>query len=91
MTESEIRECFHVLYENIFDHIEARDYEGVSNTLLNLIRNHKDSPVLLVSGLRLTFLEKSNIPNWKGYLSQVREILHEQGFDANSVLRGLDS
>lgn len=87
---SDVQHAFRLLHDEIKSQLSLNDWKGLSQ-LLDQLCSHagKLSPVLAVSGLRLTRLVRSSIPNWNRCKNEIATALREKGYDADQIMAGL--
>lgn len=85
-----VQRAFGLLYDRISPLLAAGNFDDIA-WILHQLSNRADEidPVILVSGLRLTWFADSMIEGWRDSYEKIAESLRQRGHDTDAVLHGL--
>lgn len=84
------RQAFSLLRSELIRLRQRNDFDAISSVLDSLARRGSTvHPVLLVAGLRLTYLYRSEVPHWTTARDEIATKLSSRGLDPSEILIGL--
>lgn len=83
-------QAFPLLHSELLQLRQRSDFDAISSMLDSLARRGSTvHPMLLVAGLRLTYLYRSDVPRWEATRDEIAKKLSSRGLDPSEILIGL--
>ncbi|MCX4239254.1 hypothetical protein [Paraliomyxa miuraensis] len=89
-TDDSARRAFRALYSELKQLRQCDAFDEISS-VLGVLAKHSSGihPLLLVAGLRLTCLYRTEVADWTRARDQIAESLSSRGLDSSELLCGL--